>query len=260
MTTGVPVLTNALIAQWLGAFLWPFLRALGLILTAPAFGAGATPVAVKLSIAAALAFVLARVDPAAPGFWLSWHTLFLVAAQLVIGGAMGLAVRIVVSCFAFAGGIIGLQMGFGFATLLDFQSGAPMPVMADFYDLLSVVLFLALNGHLILIAALARSMSIVPVGSWPGIGSWHVLATAGTAVFEYGVMISLPAIAAIMAVNLGLGVLTRIAPQVNVISVGFSIFIGLGLATAIITMPFLVTAMAHVIRFSSAMMMGAGFR
>jgi len=243
--------TDAEIARWLGSLIWPLFRALALFAVAPAFGSNAVPTQVKVALALAVAVVIGGLaGPMAP-LDLSWRSAILALEQVLVGFTIGFAMRLAISVMTFAGDVAGLQMGFGFATLLDAQVGMPMPVLADFFDLLGTVLFLAIGGHLLLIAALAKSFAIVPVlpdATLPGL-DWRGLAEAGGTLFQLGIMLALPVVAAMLAVNVGMAVISRVAPQLNMMSIGFAVFLWLGLGIVILILPFVVPAVWHLTEF-----------
>ncbi|MDE2167720.1 MAG: flagellar biosynthetic protein FliR [Alphaproteobacteria bacterium] len=241
--------TDAEIARWLGELVWPLIRGLALFAFAPAFGSSAVPAPVKVALGLAVAAIIGGIaGPMAP-LDLSWHTATLVIEQILVGGAIGFAMRLTLSVMAFAGDLSGLQMGFGFATLLNPQVGVPMPALADFFDLLGTVLFLAIGGHLLLIAALVKSFAIVPVSAAAGIvpAGWGALAAAGSALFQLGMVLALPVVAAMLAINIAMAVVSRVAPQLNIMSVGFAVFLWTGIAATALLMPFVAPAVEHLV-------------
>lgn len=242
-------LTDGDIAHWLGLLIWPLLRGLALFAFAPAFGSSAVPAPVKVALGLAVATVIGGVaGPMAP-LDLSWQTIVLVFEQILVGAAIGFAMRVALSVMAFAGDLSGLQMGFGFATLLNPQVGVPMPAMADFFDLLGTVLFLAIGGHLLLIAALVKSFQIVPVVVTASIvpAGWGALAASGAALFQLGVILALPVVAVMLAINIAMAVVSRVAPQLNIMSVGFAVFLWTGIAATALLMPFVAPAVEHLV-------------
>jgi len=246
----VLTITDAEIARWLGLLVWPLLRGLALFAFAPAFGSSAVPAPVKVALGLAIAAVIGGVaGPMAP-LDLSWRTAALVVEQVLVGVAIGFAMRVTLSVMAFAGDLSGLQMGFGFATLLNPQVGVPMPALADFFDLLGTVLFLAIGGHLLLIAALVKSFQIVPVTAAVGgiaPAGWAALAASGAALFQLGVILALPVVAAMLAINVAMAVVSRVAPQLNIMSVGFAVFLWTGIAATALLMPFVAPAVEHLV-------------
>jgi flagellar biosynthetic protein FliR len=242
-------LSNADITRWLGEFVWPFLRILALFSVAPGFSAAAIPARVKVAIAFVIAGLVAATIQHSVPLTLSWATLLVAVQQLLVGLAIGFAMQLTLAAMAFAGDFIGVQMGFGFASLLDAQNQFEVPVIADFFDLVGLVLFITLNGHLILLGVLVRSFAIVPVAPDSGItaAGWRVLIRAGALLFQMGVWLALPAIAVLLAVTLALAIISRAAPQINIMSVGFALFMWIGIAATFTLVPFFAPAVAHMI-------------
>ena len=240
---------DADIFRWLGSFFWPFLRALALFAAAPAFSSLAVPARLKAALAFIIACLLATTLKQTAPLTLSWQAAVLVVEQVVVGLAIGFAMQVTLSAMAFAGDLIGVQMGFGFAGLLDPQSRFEVPVMADFFGLAGLLLFLGLNGHLILLGVLIKSFDVVPVA--PGAGftahGARALMSAGAALFQMGVWLALPVIAILLAAHLAMALISRVAPQINLMSIGFSIFMWVGIAATIAVLPLFVPAVEHMI-------------
>lgn len=237
------------IARWVGEFVWPFLRTLALFAVAPGFGSASIPVRAKVALAFVVAAVIAAtLKPSAP-VDLSWATVELVIEQVLVGIAIGFSMQLTLAAMAFAGDFVGIQMGFGFASLFDIQSGFEVPVMSNFFGLTGLVLFFALNGHLVLLGVLAKSFTIVPIAPGGGISlaGWRALAGAGLLLFQMGVWLALPVIAVLLAAHLTVAVVSRVAPQFNIMSLGFSLFMWVGLAAVLAVVPFFVPAVEHMI-------------
>lgn len=223
-------ITSAQLSAWLAAFIWPFFRILALVSSAPILGNPSIPARVKIGLSFGITVVLApvlgpvpAVEPGSP------IGLLILAQQIVIGVAMGFAMRIVFSAVEMAGQVAGMQMGLGFATFFDPQNAAQTPVVGQFLGLIATLVFLALNGHLLLIEVLAQSFQALPVAAPPysAVG-WRTLVGWGGEVFLAGLLLSLPVMAALLITNLALGIMTRAAPQLNVFSVGFPITLAAG--------------------------------
>lgn len=152
--------TYAQLNGWLTAFLWPFVRMLALVATAPVVGHAAVPVRVKIGLAAFMALVVAPTLGAmpdvtvfsAPGIWI-------LVTQFLIGVAMGFTMQLVFAAVEAAGDFIGLSMGLGFATFFDPHTSGATPVMGRFLNAVAMLAFLAVDGHLQMFAALARRSS-----------------------------------------------------------------------------------------------------
>jgi len=146
--------------------------------------------------------------------------------QVLIGLAMGLALRMVFAMFILGGQVIAYQMGLGFATMVDPTSGNTVPVVSQFYVILLTLIFFALDGHLVFIDVLAGSFESLPIGS-QGLsrdGLWQ-LVLWGSEMYAGAVQIALPAIASLLLINLTFGIVTRAAPQFNIFSLGFPLAI-----------------------------------
>jgi flagellar biosynthesis protein FliR len=247
--------TDAEITQWIGQFFWPFLRILALFSAAPAFNSVSIPVRAKVALAFVVAVAVAgSVRETAP-VDLTWTTVVLAVEQVLVGLAIGFAMQLTLTAMTLAGEFVGMQMGFGFASLFDFQSGFQVPVMGNFFSLVALLLFVALNGHLVLLGVLVKSFTIVPIAVGSGISAtgWQALARAGAILFQMGVWLALPVIAVLLATHLAVGFVSRVAPQFNVMSVGFSVFMWVGIAAVIALIPFFVPAVEHIIEAGLAL-------
>jgi len=237
------------LVRWLGDFFWPFLRTLALFAAAPGFSSMAVPTRVKVALAFVVAAILAPVIQHSAPLTLSWAAVVLVTEQIAVGLAIGSAMQLTLAAMAFAGDFIGVQMGFGFAGLLDAQNRFEVPAMSEFFGLVGLLLFLSLNGHLILLGVLVKSFDVVPISPEAGmtVQGWHTLASAGALLFQMGVWLALPVIAILLAAQLAMALLSRVAPQINLMSVGFSVFMWVGIAATIAVLPVFVPAVEHMI-------------
>ncbi|MFZ4478405.1 MAG: flagellar biosynthetic protein FliR [Rhodoferax sp.] len=218
---------------WLVTFLWPFVRMMALVGTAPVFGESAVPRTVKVAIAALLALVITPTLAAMPAIpRVSASGLWILIQQILIGAAMGFSMRLVFAAVQVAGEYVGLQMGLSFASFFDPTSGGNTMVLSRLLNVLAVLIFLALNGHLTLIRILAESFQTLPIADAPlARAGWFRLVSAGAQVISDGLMLALPLIAALLSLNLAMGILNRVSPQFSIFSVGFPITLlaGLGL-------------------------------
>jgi flagellar biosynthetic protein FliR len=131
-------------------------------------------------------------------------------------------------------------MGLGFATFYDPQNSAQVPVVAQFMGLLGLLIFFAINGHLMIISALVESFRVLPIAATPlASGGFHALALAGGQIFVIGVVLSLPVLAALLIVNVGMGVMSRAAPTLNLFAVGFPVTLFAGFAVLLLSLPYL---------------------
>ena len=227
--------TLAQIESLLGTFLWPFVRVLALLMAAPIFSHRTIPARIKIATALAIALVIA---PATAAFsaagWL------LIAEQMLVGVAMGFSLRLVFAAVEMAGDMIGLQMGLSFATFVDPQNSNQSPLIGSFLAMIATLLFLSIDGHLLLIAALVDSFNVVPVGTGSLTKfSWEHLALLGTKLFSLGLQIAMPVLCTMLLVNLSLGVMARAAPQLSLFSVGFPLTLITGMLLMVVFLPYL---------------------
>ncbi|WP_374594052.1 flagellar biosynthetic protein FliR, partial [Aquabacterium sp.] len=161
-----------------------------------------------------------------------------VAQQVLIGLTMGFAARVVFAAIEFAGEMVGLQMGLNFASFFDPTTGGQSTAVSRFYGTIASWLFVVLNGHLLLTAAVVQSFQAFPVSAEP----LAFLATVqpqvwGTEVFRLGLWIALPIMAMLLLVNMVMGVMSRVASQLNIFAVGFPVTLGVGLLGLWMTLP-----------------------
>lgn len=223
---------------WVLAFFWPFVRIAAMLTATPLIGGRLLPVRVRLMLALTLTWVvLPVVGPIPPVDPLSPAGLVVVANQLLIGAAMGLALQVVFNALVVGGQIIGASMGLGFASVVDPQNGIQVPVVSQLYFLMGALIFLALDGHLRMVELVARSFATLPLDGG-GLDPQHFqgLALWGALMFGEGMRLALPVVSVVLVTNLALGVATRAAPQLNVFALGFSVTLILGLATMLLTL------------------------
>ena len=228
---------------WIAALLWPLSRILGLIAAAPLFGNAAVPATVKVSLGALLAMIIAPTVPALPAVNpMSLPGLLILTQEMLVGLAMGFSIRIVFSAIEMAGEISSLTMGLGFASFFDPQTKGRSSAISQFLVMLATLMFLTVNGHLVLLAALAESFVSLPISASPiNSGGFQQLAAWGAEIFRSGVQISLPIVAALLLTNVALGILTRAAPQLNIFGIGFPVTLGVGLLVIGMVLPYLAT-------------------
>jgi flagellar biosynthetic protein FliR len=221
-----PVILNAAdVSTWVGRLWWPTLRVAGFVLAAPIASEAVIPRLVKIVMSVALAFLMAPLVqvPASLSIF-SGAGLLAAVQEVLIGVAVGMVVTLAFEALTFAGQTISLSMGLGFATLVDPQRGAQTTVIGQMFMIMGILTYLAINGHLMLLGVLAESFQSIPVGA-AHIDKHFLLSVVlwGARVFETGLLIALPAVIALVIVNLALGVVTRAAPQLNLFGIGFTV-------------------------------------
>jgi len=235
-------LNEAQFAAWLTPLIWPFLRALALFAALPVLGGRNVPTRVRIALAA---FIALAAQPSLAGLsdtsqvpLASPTAVLLVAQQLVIGLSLGFAVRLVFAAVEFAGEIIGLQMGLNFAGFFDPLSASAATATSRFFGTLVAWLFIVINGHLLVIGALVQSFAVFPVGPEPLAFLREMQPHRwGAEIFSTGLWIALPLITLLLFVNIVLGAVSRVAPQINIFAIGFPVTLGLGLLGMLLTLP-----------------------
>jgi len=241
--------TSADISTWIGGLVWPFTRIAAMLAIAPIFGARMVPLRMRLVIALLLTWVVLPLLPQVPALDpFSASGALVTAQQLVIGLAIGFSLQLVFATLVIAGQTIAMGMGLGFAQMVDPQNGVNVPVIGQYYVVIATLLFLALNGHLALIRVLVDSFQSLPVGieslsreDLRDIAYW------GTRMFADAVMVALPAVAAILLVNVSFGVVSRSAPQLNIFGVGFPITLTLGFVILVFAVANLLPQLQHML-------------
>jgi flagellar biosynthetic protein FliR len=221
-----PLTLNAAdVSMWVSRMWWPALRISGFVLTAPATSEAAIPRLVKVVLTLSLAFLLGPlVEVPADLSIFSAAGMLAAVLELLIGVSIGMVVQLAFEALVFAGQSVSLSMGLGFATLVDPQRGAQVPVLGQLFMIFGTLTYLAINGHLMLLGALAQSFHTLPIGATHiDKGFLITVVLWGARVFDTGLLIALPAVIALVIVNLALGVVTRAAPQLNLFGIGFTI-------------------------------------
>ena len=231
--------SEAQVTAWLVPLLWPFLRVLALFSALPVLGQRMVPMRVRVALSFMIALAAQPMLPQMPAVALDTPmAMILVVQQVLIGLTIGFAVRIVFAAVEFAGEIAGLQMGLNFAGFFDPVSAGTATATSRFFGTVVAWLFIVINGHLAVIAAVIKSFEAFPVGPQP-FAFLSALAphTWGAEVFSLGLWIALPLIAMLLFVNIVLGIISRVAQQMNVFAIGFPVTLGVGLIGMMLTLP-----------------------
>ncbi|MFM2056506.1 MAG: hypothetical protein RLY71_891 [Pseudomonadota bacterium] len=227
--------------QWLLPLLWPFLRTLALLGTAPVLSMRTIPARVKVGLALLVSLSAQASLPAMPIVALdSAAGLAMVAQQVLVGVTLGFSARVVFAALEFAGELIGLQMGLNFAGFFDPASGSQGTATARFFGTIGTLLFVVSNGHLLLMLAVVRSFEAFPVSA----SIFEVVRVLrpqiwGAEIFRLGLWLALPVVAMLLFLNLVLGLISRVAQQIQIFSVGFALTVSMGLIGMLLTLPML---------------------
>lgn len=223
------VITQSQILTWLGHFVWPFARTSGLVMTAPLIGSRYVPARVRVLVAAVLALVLASALPNLPPLPDDpWRVMAYAGANVFYGATLGFVMWVAVSAITVSGEMMGLSMGLGFARLTAPATGTVMPVVSELMLWAGLMAYLAAGGPQWLVAALYHSFSANPFAHVSS-GGWHAIALEGERMFTDGLWLALPVVIAGLAVNAVLGVVTSLAPALNIFSIGFPLLYLMGM-------------------------------
>jgi flagellar biosynthesis protein FliR len=233
--------TEAQLMAWLSPVLWPFLRILAVFTAAPVFSSRAFPIRARIALAFLVALATQDGMPTTPVIELDDAGVWGVVVQQVgIGLAIGFAVRVVFAAVELAGEVIGFQMGLNFAAFFDPALNSQSSAVARFFGQMTALLFVVLNGHLMVLMAVNKSFVAFPIDQnfLQALGTMK-LYQLGTDLFASALWMALPMIGMLMFVNLALGIISRVAPQMNIFAVGFPITLVVGLIGIAYTLPML---------------------
>ncbi len=223
---------------WLVLLLWPFVRILAFFQAAPLWGHSSVPNQAKIGLAFLITLVIAPVLPPMPDVPLvSWAGFGIMVEQMLIGIAIGLVMHVVFAVVQAAGEFIGLQMGLAFASFFDTGSGTNTMILSRIFFMVTLLMFLALGGHLMVLEALVSSFYGLPIG----IGAFNpaafeMMVRYGGTIFVAGMSLALPLVGSLLIINLAMGILNRSAPQLTVFNIGFPTSLTVGLVLLMVLM------------------------
>ncbi|CAH0137423.1 hypothetical protein SRABI70_00198 [Pseudomonas sp. Bi70] len=230
-------LSDAQIGSWVSSFVLPLFRIAALLMVMPIVGTQLVPTRVRLYLALAISVVLVPTLPPMPLVdSISLQAFMLIAQEILIGVMLGFVLQLFFHIFVVAGQILAMQMGLGFASMVDPANGISVPVIAQYFTMLVTLLFLAMNGHLVVFEVLAESFVTLPPGSGLQVEHYWEIANKLGWVMGAALIMVLPAVTALLVVNIAFGVMTRAAPQLNIFSIGFPLTLVLGMVIVWISM------------------------
>jgi flagellar biosynthetic protein FliR len=255
-------MTLSVAGEPLLAYLLASVRIAAWLALVPPFAGRAVPVMAKVVLSLGLAFAVAPglADGTLP---VGTPELLLGAVtQALIGAAMGFVTYLLFAAVATAGSIVDMFGGFALAQGFDPLAMNMNTVFGKFHQMLATMLLFATGGHLLVIGGLLKSFDVLPLGELPDVaGAPDVLVTAFTVFFVTAVQIALPLIAVLFVADLGLALLTKVAPQLNAINVMFPAKIGLTLLLLGLSFPVLPEAISRLVELANqamASLAGAG--
>jgi flagellar biosynthetic protein FliR len=235
------VLTSAQIAAWAGFVFWPLVRVLALISTAPVLSHRAFPIRAKVALGVAIALVIAP-TVAAPPLQQNIDAVFFetLVRNILVGATLGFTIRILFTGVELAGQMIGLQVGLSYGGFFNPEATDTDNPVANFVSLLVLLLFIAIDGHLMVIYGLRQSFEVFPIaGEASRSLAFDALAGLGAQVFSIALSISLPILAVMLLINIVLGVMARVSPQLNLFAVGFPVTLCGGMIVLLLFIPHL---------------------
>lgn len=235
-------MTEAFFLQAVGTFLISLVRISGALVNLPAFGEGVVLSRVKAGIAAFMSLLilphLMKTQPLPDLGILDYGVMAI--KELVLGLMLGLIVLIVIDMLKFAGELIGMQIGFSFVQTVDPESNRGQAIMAEFMQILGVLTFLMLDGHLIFLGAFMQSFDLVPLAGMTLNSSMATeMGRMTGGIFLVGLQLAMPIISIILITDVALGIIARTVPRMNIFQVGFALKISLGLWVITLMLPFI---------------------
>ncbi len=227
--------------QWIVQLLWPLTRILACIAVVPLFSHPSIPNRIKLGIGFVITLAILPSIQVPAIEVMSWQGMLSLLAQMVIGISMGFVMRIMFTAVEMAGFMMGMSMGLGFASFYDPQAQGQTIAVAQFLTMLTLLIFMSLDGHLIVVAVMLQSFETMPIllDHWQLNG--QAIAELGGHIFSQGLLLSLPVVASLLITNMALGILTKAAPQFNIFGIGFPITISVGMVMMLLSLPALIT-------------------
>ena len=209
----------------LTALWWPFCRSLAVLSMAPVLGEAMVPVTVRILLALVLGVILMPVaaQGAVPVDPFSLQGLAATVEQAVIGLAIGLALQLAIAAFQVLGYLASSQMGLAMAVMNDPLNGSASDAVSNLIFILCTLVFFAVDGHLVVTGVLGASFQAWPVGAGWGHLSLQTLALQVGWVFSAAMLLALPLVFSTLVVQIGFGFLNRVAPTMNLFSLGFSV-------------------------------------
>lgn len=214
----------------LSALWWPFCRVMAMLSAAPVIGEATVPVPVRLLLSLVLAVVLLPLSGSAPAIDpLSLQGLFATVEQVVIGGAIGLAFHFTISAITVLGFLVSSQMSLSMAVMNDPVNGNSSDVVSTLLSLLCMLVFFSIDGHLVLVGVVGASLKAWPIGAGLAGVDLQTLAYNVAWIFSAALLLAVPVVFSTFVVQLGFGFLNRVAPALNLFSLGFSLVTLFGL-------------------------------
>ncbi|MBX3562946.1 MAG: flagellar biosynthetic protein FliR [Sphingomonas sp.] len=222
----------------LWALLFAMVRVGAAFVAAPIFSAVSVPLPARIALTGAIGVLVlstAKITPPAEIFALS--TFLMIASEALIGLAIGFVLQIAFAAPMIASEVIGMSMGLGFANAVDPNSGTSTPALGQFLSLLLTLLFLAVDGHLVLVDLIVRSYAAMPPGAWIAPDKLMGIAMFGGYAFLAGLLLALPVGFLLLCLNVVVGMLSRAAPALNLFAIGLPASLAVGVVAILLALP-----------------------
>ncbi|MBN1106938.1 MAG: flagellar type III secretion system protein FliR [Deltaproteobacteria bacterium] len=239
-------------------FFWVLMRVSMVLFLLPLFGAGGVPALWKAGLSFLLAAILTPVVPPPARLPGSLPEVILgLGSECILGLFLAFGARILLSSVQLAGQFMSFQMGFSMARAIDPVTGEQSTSLSQFLYLFTLLIFFAIDGHHMLIRALAASFTLVPLNTFTLSRSLsEALISASVQMFLVGLKIAAPIMIALFLSNLCLGIVARTVPQVNILMIGFPLNIGIGLIFFGLTLTSLTPLITELIKNIGELLMG----
>ena len=239
----------------LWALLFAMVRVGSAFIAAPVFSNMAIPLPARIALTGAIGVLVQGVTHITPPPEIFSLTTFLaIAAEALIGLAMGFVLQIAFAAPMVASEVISMSMGLGFANTVDPTSGHSTPAIGTFLSLMLTLLFLAVDGHLVLVDLVVRSYAVMPPGAWISPDRLLGIAMFGGYTFLAGLLLSLPIGFLLLCLNLIVGMLSRAAPALNLFAVGLPASLLFGVIAMLLALPAMGDYLVVIIREALTMM------
>lgn len=234
-------LSNFTFVTFIEQYLFIFVRILALIMVAPITGEKEVPNRLKIGLALLITIVLPAMsnDPTIRLF--SPIGIWVIGQQIMVGIVIGYTMQLAFMTLRVAGELIGMQMGLGMATFYDPIAGPTTSVLSRLFNIIALLFFLSIDGHLWLLYCLAQSFDIIPVSiNTLNANGFLTIIESSTLLFINGIMLALPLMTFLLIMNMALGILNRITPQLSIFVVGYPATLLVGLIILSQLMPTLI--------------------
>jgi flagellar biosynthetic protein FliR len=234
----------------LWALIFTMVRVGAAFVAAPVFGAVSVPLNVRILLTGAIGILsMNAVEIAIPEEIFSATTILAIAAEALVGLALGFIIQIAFAAPLVASEVIGVSMGLSFATAINPQTGQSTPALGQFLTVLLTLLFLAVDGHLVLVELVVRSYELLPPGqAWLVPGKLQNIAMFGGYAFLAGLLLALPVGFLLLCLNIVVGMISRAAPALNLFAIGIPASLAMGVLALLVGMPAMGDFMLVIVR------------